>query len=152
MRLPVDDIHLGNIEGYDNEIERFLETIGPLFHVSVDGFRTNSVSCDLLCDKFVPIDGGVFIFEGEVDRHQLEKLVMECEMSGAEVRFQVYFYDFEGECSLENMFDFKKIYSKTRWEEDCLVAHREGSELELYAQYYDNVLDWCWQRITVDAS
>ncbi|KAK0405927.1 hypothetical protein QR680_018268 [Steinernema hermaphroditum] len=145
MRLPVDCVHLRTIEGYDKEIERFLETTGPLFRVSVD-----SVRFDLLFDKFVPIDRGVFLFRGEVNRHQLERLVMKCEMSGAEVRFEVDFYDFEGERSLENIFDFKKIYSKTRWEEDCLVAHREGSELELYAQYYDDVLDWCWNRIKSD--
>ncbi|KAK0406516.1 hypothetical protein QR680_018620 [Steinernema hermaphroditum] len=154
MRFPVDEIHLGVIEGYKNEIEQFVETAGLLFYVSIRDFTSKSVSFDLLFDSFVPIDGGFFIFEGKASRHQLERLPMKCDMSETAVRFEVCFVNFDGERALGNMFNLSK-YSQTRLEKDWLVAYREESELELHIRDHDRLLECGWvrvKRVTVNAS
>ncbi|KAK0406519.1 hypothetical protein QR680_018622 [Steinernema hermaphroditum] len=150
----LDEIHLGVIEGYKNEIEQFVETAGLLFYVSIRDFTSKSVSFDLLFDSFVPIDGGFFIFEGKASRHQLERLPMKCDMSETAVRFEVCFVNFDGERALGNMFNLSK-YSQTRLEKDWLVAYREESELELHIRDHDRLLECGWvrvKRVTVNAS
>ncbi|KAK0429327.1 hypothetical protein QR680_011321 [Steinernema hermaphroditum] len=153
MRLPVDDIYISNIDGYESEIEKFFENLGPLYNIWISHSAASNLSSrcfDLLCEKFVPTNGGILRFEKYVSREQLEKLVLKCEMSETKVYFEVMFADFEGERTLQKIFNFEKLYSKTKFEEGYFFALKEGAKLEVIVRDLGAEVEWGWDTITVN--
>uniref|UniRef100_A0A1I7ZZE1 FTH domain-containing protein n=2 Tax=Steinernema glaseri TaxID=37863 RepID=A0A1I7ZZE1_9BILA len=86
MRLPVDSVSLV-IEHVSDmaEVNEFFENSGPLYRVESDAIFLKPNIVDAMIDKFVPVDGGEFILRQPLNKKQLERLVVKCEMSKKKV-------------------------------------------------------------------
>uniref|UniRef100_A0A1I7Y1L2 FCP1 homology domain-containing protein n=1 Tax=Steinernema glaseri TaxID=37863 RepID=A0A1I7Y1L2_9BILA len=116
-------------------VEEFLESAEPFYDIAIwcSGFVLKQSTVDALIDKFVPVDGGNFIFNPQrLNKEELEKLVVKCEMSDKKVCVTVPMNSARSD-DLTKLFDFEKYYSKMRISHSAITGIREGAKLAMRA-------------------
>uniref|UniRef100_A0A1I7YQC5 FTH domain-containing protein n=1 Tax=Steinernema glaseri TaxID=37863 RepID=A0A1I7YQC5_9BILA len=114
LQLPFDSIHFEYTTECRREIENFLESSGPLYNIDID-YNTMEIlttrSIDFAVEKFVPLDGSCADLSGPLNRKQMEKLVLKCEMSDQKASICAGFDEYKDGMDITKLFDFDLLYS-----------------------------------------
>uniref|UniRef100_A0A1I7YAF2 SHSP domain-containing protein n=1 Tax=Steinernema glaseri TaxID=37863 RepID=A0A1I7YAF2_9BILA len=106
---------------------------------------------DAMIDKFVPVDGGSFRLKQALNREQLERLVLKCEMSEKKVTIEMPPETYTPSSKVTDFFDFDKYYSKKEYNRGNLTAVRDGANLQLCVESV-GLGSFRWQWTEMDGS
>uniref|UniRef100_A0A1I7Y139 FTH domain-containing protein n=1 Tax=Steinernema glaseri TaxID=37863 RepID=A0A1I7Y139_9BILA len=151
--LPVDSLCFISDMDENAIVEPFFENAGPLYSIvcRLDCLKPRTI--DVLIDKFVPVDGGIFTLIwmepcwDRFTREHLERLVLKCERSNKKVQIRVVLASYPDASSVTNFFDFDKYYTTKRIEQgphSALIASIEGKKLQLRVETNSGEVEWTW--------